>query len=224
MSRRVKTSAVVFDLDGTLVDSLPLVLRAFSHALEPFAPQPTMAIFAQLGGPPERIFPKLLGGDRHLPAAMERLAAFNRDNHHLIEPFTGVSVVLEQLRVRGVTLAVWTGRDRETTEWLLREHKLARFFETVVCGDDFATHKPDPEGLQEILARLEVKSSHALLVGDADVDVQGGAACGVDTVLINHGREVEPTVLAQSWRTVASPFEAYEVVLRRTDAGSPGLP
>jgi pyrophosphatase PpaX len=223
MSRRAQTQTVVFDLDGTLVDSLPLVLRAFSHALEPFAPQPTMAIFASLGGPPERIFPKLLGGDRHLPAAMERLAAFNRDNHHLIEPFTGVNLVLEQLRMRGVSLAVWTGRDRETTDWLLQEHQLARFFATVVCGDDFPSHKPDPEGLREILKRLGATAASTLLVGDADVDVQGGAACEVDTVLINHGREVEADVLSKSWRTVASPFEAYELVLRRTDAGSPGL-
>lgn len=212
---RSRTSAVVFDLDGTLVDSLPLVLRAFTHALEPFAPRPTMEIFARLGGPPERIFPQLLGGDRHLPAAMERLSAFNRDNHHLIQPFTGVPVVLEQLRVRGITLAIWTGRDRASTEWLLSRHGLAHFFATTVCGDDLPTHKPEPEGLNEILRRLDVTPHKTLLVGDADVDVLGGFACGIDTVLINHAREVEEAVLAKSWRTVSSPFEAYELVLRR---------
>ena len=214
MRRAAPTGSVIFDLDGTLIDSLPLVLRAFSHALEPFAPQPTMQIFAHLGGPPERIFPGLLGGDRHLREAIERLQTFNRDNHHLIEPFVGVGVVLEKLRLRDIPLAIWTGRDRESAEWLLQRHRLRGFFETIMCGDDLPTHKPDPAGLREILLRLKAKAADALLVGDADVDVLGGAACGVDTLLINHAREVEKTVLAKTWRTVSSPFEAYELVLR----------
>jgi pyrophosphatase PpaX len=214
MSRGRETRSVIFDLDGTLMDSLPLVLRAFSHALEPFAPVPTMQIFAHLGGPPERIFPSLLGGDRHLREAIARLEAFNRDNHHLIEPFAGVPVVLEKLRQRDVSLAVWTGRDRESTDWLLERHGLAGFFGAVICGDDLPSHKPDPAGLREILRRLDAAAPTSLMVGDADVDVLGGAACGVDTLLINHAREVETTVRAKSWRTVSSPFEAYELVLR----------
>jgi HAD superfamily hydrolase (TIGR01509 family) len=121
--------------------------------------------------------------------------------------------VLEKLRQRGVSLALWTGRDRESTEELLGQHRLAEFFAAVICGDDLPTHKPEPEGLGEILRRLAVPAKNALLVGDADVDVLGGAACGVDTVLINHSREVAEAVLKKSWRTVASPFEAYEMVL-----------
>jgi phosphoglycolate phosphatase-like HAD superfamily hydrolase len=212
---------VVFDLDGTLVDSLPLVLRAFAHALEPFGPRPTMEIFARLGGPPERVFPGLLDDVRHLPAAMRRLEDFSRNNDHLIRPFDGVAVVLEQLKVRGARLAIWTGRDRGTTDTLLRLHNLAEFFDTVVCGDDLPTHKPDPEGLREIMSRLKAGPRELLLVGDADVDVLGGAACGIDTVLIRHAREVDGGVRAKAWRVVASPFEAYDLVLNRVAAKPP---
>jgi pyrophosphatase PpaX len=208
-----RREAVVFDLDGTLVDSLPLVLRAFSHALEPFGPRPTMDLFAHLGGPPERIFANLLGGDRHVPAALERLDDFNRDHHHLIRPFDGVHPFLNELRGRGRTLAVWTGRDRETTEHLLQVHQLGGYFSAIVCGDDFATHKPDPEGLRDVLRQVGRPADEAVFVGDADVDVLGGVACGVDTVLIRHAREVTPTVMAQAWRVVGSPYEAYELLL-----------
>ncbi len=210
----VRREAVVFDLDGTLVDSLPLVLRAFSHALEPFGPRPTMDLFAHLGGPPERIFANLLGGERHVPAALERLGDFNRDHHHLIRPFDGVHLFLDELRGRGRTLAIWTGRDRETTLELLRVHGLGGYFAAVVCGDDFATHKPDPEGLRDVLRQVGRAPAEALFVGDADVDVLGGVACGVDTVLIRHAREVALTVQAQAWRTVGSPYEAYELLLQ----------
>jgi pyrophosphatase PpaX len=216
--RPKKTKAVVFDLDGTLIDSLPLVLRAFTHALEPFGSQPSMDLFARLGGPPHRIFADLIGDERHVPAAINRLHAFSRDHNHLIRPFDGVAVVLEKLRTRDVTLAVWTGRDRESTEWLLREHALENYFATVVCGDDLPTHKPNPDGLREILRRLNMAPQEAMMVGDADVDVQGAAACSVETLLISHAREVESDVRTKAWRVVVSPFEAYEVVLARTGA------
>lgn len=214
MIRTPPTSAVVFDLDGTLVDSLPLVLRAITHAIEPFGPaRPTMEIFARLGGPPERFMPGLLDDPRNTPVALQRMEDFHRENHHMIRPFDGATVVLEKLRARDVQIGIWTGRDRETTDWLLKHHGLTRFFDTVVCGDDLPSHKPDPSGLREILLRLETPGRETLYVGDADVDVLGGAACHVDTLLIRHSREIPAEVRAKAWRTVISPVEAYEVVL-----------
>ena len=223
MSRAAKTAAVVFDLDGTLVDSLPLVLRAITHAIEPFGPaRPTMEIFARLGGPPESFMPGLLTDPKDTPAALARMETFHRENHHMIRPFDGVDIVLEKLRLGDIALAIWTGRDRETTDWLLHHHGLTRYFDTVMCGDDLPTHKPDPAGLREILLRLEVPARETLFVGDADVDVLGGAACKVDTILIRHGREIETEIRAKAWRTVTSPLEAYELVLGCM--GSDGAP
>ena len=214
MSRTAPTEAVVFDLDGTLVDSLPLVLQAITHAIEPFGPlRPTMEIFARLGGPPERFMPGLLNDPRDTPAALIRMERFHHENHHMILPFAGVNEVLETLRNRDVALAIWTGRDRETTDWLLEHHGLTGYFDTVVCGDDLPTHKPDAEGLREILRRVGVMAPNALFVGDADVDVLGGFACQVDTVLIRHTREIEADILAKSWRLVTTPAEAYQLVL-----------
>ena len=172
MSRSHPTRAVVFDLDGTLLNSLPLVLRAFSHALEPFGGKPTMEMFAHFGGPPEQIFQGLVADARDVPAALTRLHEFHRDHHHLIEPFPGAKAMLRELRSRGVTLAVWTGRDRASAEHLFRLHDLGVFFAEVVCGDDLPSHKPDPAGLREILRRLGLKSHEALYLGDADVDAQ----------------------------------------------------
>ena len=216
--KAARPRAVVFDLDGTLLDSLPLVLQAFAHALQPFTESPTMEIFARLGGPPARVFSNLLGGDTHVPAALERLTLFNRDNGHRIRPFEGVARWLGELRGKALELAVWTGRDRGTTLTLLREHGLEDFFSHVICGDDLPTHKPDPQGLNAILERLGVPPKEALLIGDADVDVHGGAACGVDTVLIRNGRAIEADVEALAWRIVSSPSEAFEVVLDRIAA------
>ena len=63
--------AVVYDLDGTLVDSMPMVLQAFAYALEPYLPPlAPMELFARLGGPPDRTFRDLLGNETHAAVAM----------------------------------------------------------------------------------------------------------------------------------------------------------
>lgn len=217
MIRPPKLRAAVFDLDGTLVDSLPLVLRSIAHAIEPFGPpRPTMEIFAHLGGPPRRFLPGLIGSSEHVPAAMARMNEFHESNQHLIEPFTGMKAALELLRSRGVALAIWTGRDRSSGEALLRTRGLAELFTTVVYGDDLPTHKPEPAGMTEILRRLAVTAAETVFVGDADVDVLGGVGAGVRTVLIRHARTMDPAVCEQAWRTVDTPAEAFELLLALT--------
>jgi len=162
MSRSHPTRAVVFDLDGTLLDSLPLVLRAFSHALSPYGGQPTMDMFANLAVR-RRDFPSLISDASHVPAAMRRLHEFNRENHHLIVPFTGATAMLGELRLRGVQLAVWTGRDRFSTEHLFELHGLDGYFTTVVCGDDLPTHKPDSAGLDRDIGPPETGATRGAL-------------------------------------------------------------
>jgi pyrophosphatase PpaX len=213
MSRAVPR-AVVFDLDGTLLDSLPLVLAAITHALEPFGTRPTMEIFATLGGPPERFLGPLLGDLKHLPVALGRLGTFHRENAHLIRPYEGVTALLDQLRSHGVQVGLWTGRDRVSADWLLRYHRLEGYFATSVCGDDLSSHKPDPAGLVEIMRRLDVAPGETLFVGDSDVDVLGGRGGGVDTLLIRHERAIEAEIASKTWQTVVSPAEAYSVVLK----------
>jgi HAD superfamily hydrolase (TIGR01509 family) len=205
--------AVVFDLDGTLVDSMPLVFAAIAHALEPFGQRTQDEIFSRLGGPPDRFLAALLDDLNHLPVARERLDAYHRENGHLIQPYDGISSLLGALRRGGVQAAIWTGRDRESADWLLRRHELGNFFSTVLCGDDLPSHKPDPAGLREIMRRLGVGPAETLFIGDADVDVLGGVGCGVDTLLIRHGRDIELPIASQSWRVVASPREAFDLVL-----------
>jgi len=205
--------AVIFDLDGTLVNSMPMVLRAFAHALEPFRePLSERELFLRLGGPPDRTFRELIGDDRHVPAALARMAEYSDANWHLIQPFTGAQDLLGDLHQAGLGQAVWTGRDRFSTERILAEHRFDARFREVVCGDDLPTHKPHPQGLAEIMRRLGVAAAETIYVGDADVDVLAGAELGVRTILIHHDRSIEPHIAAKAWRVVATPPEAYRAV------------
>ena len=214
MTRPSPLRAVVFDFDGTLVNSLPLVLASIAHALEPFGGKPTMEIFARLGGPPERFLPLLLEDPKNVPAALARMEAYHNANNHLVEVFAGAAAMLAQLDATGIKIALWTGRDRLSTEVLLRTLGLERYFAVVMCGDDLPSHKPDPAGLREIIRRLGVAPDETVFVGDADVDVLGGHACGVDTILIRHARDIAEDVVTKAWQTVATPADAFDLVVR----------
>lgn len=212
---RGPTRAVVFDLDGTLLDSLGFVLRALEHALEPYGVRPTAEIFTRLGGPPQRFLPELIPDPRGADEVLARLARFHTTHGHLLEPYPGATSLLRELHAADVKLGIWTGRDRASAQVLLRRHGIEPLFGAVVCGDDLDSHKPDPAGLRLILQRLAVDPAETLFVGDADVDVEGGVAAGVDTLLIRHGqRAVTTEVETSCWQSVGSAVDAYATVAR----------
>ncbi|MBS0662148.1 MAG: HAD hydrolase-like protein [Verrucomicrobia bacterium] len=218
MRRNVAPAAVVFDLDGTLVDSMPLVLRAFAHALEPACGELTPAeIIAHLGGPPERTFQALIGTPEGVADAMERLRDYSLRHWRLIRPFDGMAELLDALIASRRSVGVWTGRERESAEWILNQNGIAPKLAACVYGDDLPTHKPHPGGLEETLRRLNVTRDQSLFVGDADVDLLAGAELGVRTLLITHGRHVEKALRNRAWRAVDTPAEAYALV--RSECG-----
>lgn len=218
-----KRLGVVFDLDGTLVNSVPMVLASFTYAIKVFqsAPAP-LEIFDKLAGPADICLRNLLDDESNLPEAMNRLLEYNSKHHHQIVPFPGAVEMLETLLKNRTEVALWTGRDRRTTDEILTAHNLWKYFQVVVCGDDFASHKPDPEGLAHILDELSLQSSEVLFVGDADVDVLAGHACQVPTMLIRHGRTVSENIKKLSREWVETPQHAYEIVSARASVEAVG--
>jgi pyrophosphatase PpaX len=214
MSERVR--AVVFDLDGTLVDSMPLVLRAYAHALAPYFPSITDAeLLSRMGGPPDRIFQQLLGDIGKVADALKRLNAYGTEGWKHVVAFNGMKEMLGALRVNDIRLGVWTGRERESAEVILREHGLWNQFAVCVCGDDLPTHKPDPAGLKETLRQMNVDPPDAIFVGDADVDLLAGFALGVRTLLITHGRSISDELRGKAWCVSTTPEEAYSILQDR---------
>ena len=114
-----RKSTAIFDLDGTLVDSMPFVIESFAHAVEPFTGLPTPAeVLAQLGGPMEACLRNLLGSqaDQAIGAAKERLLKYEHGQEIKLLPFAGSRELLIELKARGVKLGIWTGRDRWSAE------------------------------------------------------------------------------------------------------------
>jgi pyrophosphatase PpaX len=175
--------AVVFDLDGTLADTIPTVTRLYSHVLRQYTGRKwTLAELLQYFGPPEDIIFERITNDKTLSATM--LAEYYRlsEAHGTeFQAFTGVADVLTRLQSLGVRLGVFTSGVTEAALIRLRHAGLLDFFEAVIGGDQVTSYKPHPEGLQQLLRRFEVEPQATLYIGDSPLDVQAGRAAGATT-------------------------------------------
>jgi phosphoglycolate phosphatase len=101
--------------------------------------------------------------------------------------YPGALECLEALRQAGCRLAIVTNKEGEFTEKLLAAHNIRHYFEVVVSGDTLPVKKPDPEVFWSTLNRLDVDRRKVLFVGDSMVDLRTGAAAGVRTWAVTHG-------------------------------------
>jgi pyrophosphatase PpaX len=195
--------AVIFDLDGTLVDSAPLIRLSFNHATRtvlgfelPFAeavPYMIQPLEDQM---------RALSEDR-----WEELCSVYMEHNHewherLIRTFEGVPEAVAVLRQSVRSLAVVTSKRRDATETALRDLGMADLFDEVVTYEDTELHKPNPDPILTCLARLDVRASAGVYVGDTPTDLQAAKAAGVDAAAVAWGfydlselAELEPTHL-----------------------------
>ena len=213
---------LVFDIDGTLLDSMPLVLKGLGLAVEAFRPRPDRReVMSSLGGPSEDCLRRLLGGEEHLAEAMARYMEFLQAHRESARLFRGARHLVADLHAAGLPLGIWTGRERTWAVAELKSHALEAFFSPVICGDDLASHKPDPAGLLQIAAAWRMPVGEVLFVGDSDQDLVGARAAGVPMVAIRHGREIAPELLAHPVVVFDSAPEAYAWVRAATLGAAP---
>lgn len=182
--------AVIFDLDGTLVDSNEVIIEVFQELFAEFGfPVPDAeAVRAIESAGRARIVEGLLPGEKRgdgeLMARMDtRCSVLAREALVRIRPMGGAREILEFLRGRGMKVALATNRGSTTAD-LLGILGLAGFFEVVVTARHVANIKPHPEPLLLALERLGVGREEALFVGDNEVDLRAGRAAGIKTVLL----------------------------------------
>ena len=198
-------TTAVFDLDGTLADTIHLIVESYQYAFRTVLGReedPTV-IRSWIGRP-------LINAFRdHSPEHADELYAtylqWNADNtERLIRGYDGVREVLADLRAAGVRVGVATSKRRESAQQAMDILGLSEHVENLVAMEDTERHKPDPTPILLCLERLGRGSNDAVYVGDAVVDVLAGKAAGVDTLAVTWGAGttealygVRPTVVAQ---------------------------
>lgn len=186
----MKTQAVLFDVDGTLLDTGEFIFQAAEHTFPKFGlAAPTRAEIAEAVGIPLRgFYQKLLGRREMDTSEMARVHhEFQLAHPELSVPYQGVSETLAALSARGIKLGAVTNRHSGTTFPTLTEAGLMGFFGAVVCVDDVKKGKPDPELLFAALSRMRESADTAAMVGDSSLDIEAGKAADVYTVRATYG-------------------------------------
>jgi pyrophosphatase PpaX len=184
----MRYSTVLFDLDGTLVDSGAMILASFRHAtrtvLEREIPDEQLA--ALVGG--MNIHDQM----RTLDAArVDELVRVYREHneplHADLQAFPGVEELLRELADQGRELGVVTSKRRRTVDLAFAVLPIERFFHVVITSGDTERHKPHPDPILLALERLGADPADAAFVGDSPFDVRAGKAAGVFTVAVSWG-------------------------------------
>lgn len=184
--------AVLFDIDGTLVDSVGAYHEVARIAAEPFGFDVTREDVQHSMATGKNFWKGLIPQDRRDGEAIikEMSAHAGREWPRVLREFgtlfEGVAQTLDELRRRGIKLGIVSGARPEVME-LLSKDGLLDCFDTVILGGDVARGKPDPEGLHKALDGLNVPPGMALYVGDTPVDIQAGRAAGVRVVSVLTG-------------------------------------
>jgi phosphoglycolate phosphatase len=188
--------AVVFDLDGTLVDTAPDLQAHVNSLLEELG-RPGLElndVRLLVGDGARTLLRRGLEATGGVPAGvdldllyarfLERYTARPADNSTV---HGGVVEVLHALQTQRLQLGVCTNKAQAPTERLLAALGLDRFFAAIVGGDAVAAKKPDPGHLRAVLERLGARPTQSMMVGDSDHDLQAARMLGVPCVLVSFG-------------------------------------
>jgi len=182
---------LVFDLDGTLVDSKEDLANAVNVALESFdlPPLPHPTIYSYVGDGASALILRALPPEKAglLPRVLDRFLAYYR--RHLLDTTRAYPGVAGALRKwAGIyRMAVLTNKGVAMTREILSGLSLDGHFFEVRGGDSFGTKKPDPEGLLHILREAGVEARETVMVGDSRNDVEAGRAAGTVTCGVTYG-------------------------------------
>jgi len=183
-------NTVIFDLDGTLIDSTEAIIASTNQALKemgkpPFSPD---FIRSKIG---YRLEDAIVDWEESEKRTLLRL------NHHYYHALClektglmeGAHETILHLKTRGFRMGVATGKQRELSTMILRHLELLPFLETIVGSDDVHRMKPDPETLLKVLDHLSVPPERAVYVGDTLVDIQASKRAGIRCIAVLGGTD-----------------------------------
>jgi phosphoglycolate phosphatase len=231
ISEPLAISAVLFDLDGTLLDTVPDLYAAASAMLSDLGRPalPVEAIRSYVGRGIPNLVKRVLAGsldvaEDNAPPPPEALSSFRRhyarENGRNVQHYPGVIEGLDALKAQGVPMAVITNKAEAFTLPLLEQTGLSGYFDVVVSGDLLPKQKPDPMALVWACGRLGVSPADALFIGDSINDFLAGRAAGCHVFLLpygyNEGRDVQELDCDAIVPTVESAVERIRYSKNRT--------
>lgn len=181
---------IIFDLDGTLVNSIVDITNSLNYATEPFGlPSKTVEEVETLVGEGiTRVIERVIGDERlqHRDEVVKRFIEFYSE--HIVDntfPYPGVRETLE--RLNGFKKAVISNKREALSIKVLEALDLLRFFDLVIGSDSTSEKKPSPVPVLHALSTFGLSQKDAAMIGDSDLDIAAGKGAGVKTVGVTYG-------------------------------------
>jgi len=215
--------ALLFDLDGTLADSVELIVGAYRHAFTTHlngTPDDEQWI-SGMGTPLLGQIRKLVGDEALVDPFLTTYREFQRLNHdRLMREFDGVRDTLELLHRRGHPTAVVTSKANDGAHRAIKLLELEPFLDELVGLDSCQHHKPDPEPVLLALDLLGYSPAEALFLGDSPHDVRAGNEAGVTTVAALWGPFPRPALEAASPRFLIEHIRELPALIATLEHGA----
>lgn len=211
---------IIFDLDGTLLDTVADLATATNQALEAcgFPTHEEKAYRFFVGGGIMKLFERALPENARTPETLLRirelfLPYYERHNADLTKPYPGITELLEELQNRRITMAVASNKYDEATKKLVSRYFPGISFASVLGNREGIPVKPDPSIVGEICELTNAEPKEVLFVGDSGVDMQTAANAGVDSAGVTWGfRPREELEQYTPSYIVESPSEIFKLI------------
>lgn len=187
----LKVRALVFDLDGTLIDSKADLVNSVNATLEEMKREalPTDLVASYVGSGAPVLMRRALGGNPNEEELKRALTFFlvHYEEHKLDHTrlYPGVAETLAELK--SLPMSVLTNKPVKVSVRILEGLGVAQYFRSIYGGNSFETKKPDPQGARQILSEFKAAPHETAMVGDSEVDVQTARNAGMPSLIVNFG-------------------------------------
>jgi phosphoglycolate phosphatase len=214
----MKYRLIIFDLDGTLVDSERCINASMTAALAEFGVAGHLArLRLHIGLPLDQAIRGLVDVQLDDPSVAEIARLYRR--HHaafqdgLVKLYSGAADALDELSRLGIDLAIASSKITTAVEAILHKFDIARFFVCVVGGEQVVKGKPAPDMIERVLELTSRARAEALMVGDTTYDVEMAQLAGVDSCAVTYGNQSAELLLdARPMHVAASMADVVSLV------------
>ena len=202
----MKNKVILFDLDGTLINSDMLIIRSYMHLFDTYRPDYKLTLkelISFLGPTLRDTFPKYFKED--FDVLLKGYRTYFKENiDKYLSLFDGVEDMLITFKNQGIKMGVVTNRYRDSAFEVINQFNLSKYFDVVITLDEISKEKPSPEGIIKAIDLLKCKSEDVIYVGDNKSDYQASRGAKVMCALVSFpvGRDnslLKPDILINSF-------------------------
>ena len=182
--------AVIFDVDGTLLDTEKIIIKSFEHAFKKELPDIKLTQEEKISfiGPTlKQTFEKYTKDQTKIEKLIQTYRAYNKELHDQgVKAFEHAETTLITLKKQGIKLAIVSSKIKKMVEEGLKQNNLLQYFDVLVCADDVTNHKPHPEPLLKAMTQLNTATEATIYIGDHPYDIVAAKRAGMKSCLVEY--------------------------------------